>query len=84
MVIPYACHLVQRRCGQLFGGADLDILLGQQGNDLYLGGGGFDLAGFLTAKNPVTSNLRSQYAIGEGTDNIRSTEGLVGSPQTIS
>jgi Ca2+-binding RTX toxin-like protein len=64
----------------LRGGPGFDILLGEAGNDRLDGGGGvFDRASFFFSSAPVTSDLNSGQATGEGTDTMVGVEDLEGS-----
>ena len=65
----------------LYGGSGNDSLFGGPGSDRYDGGGGgSDYVGFIDAPGPVTVDLRSGSASGEGSDTLKYVEGLIGSP----
>jgi Ca2+-binding RTX toxin-like protein len=67
----------------LFGGGAQDILLGNAASDLLDGGSGpFDVASYLFAENGITASLTTNQATGEGTDTLRSIEGLEGSSKS--
>jgi Ca2+-binding RTX toxin-like protein len=57
-----------------------DGLVGGPGNDSIGGGTGEDVVRFLGAKAPVTANLASGTATGEGTDTLVRIEEIVGGP----
>jgi len=63
----------------LAGGSGNDILVGEAASDTYNGGGGIDVVGFLGSPNPVTVDLREQFASGEGSDSVHYIEGVIGS-----
>ncbi len=61
-------------------GDDADnILLGLMGNDAFDGGAGFDWVDFENAPQPVTANLATGTATGEGSDTLTGVEALFGS-----
>lgn len=64
------------------GGAANDTLLGLAGNDLFDGGVGTDSVTFAIATGPVTANLTTLAASGEGNDTfvVGTVENLLGSP----
>ena len=71
-------------CGEegndvLVGGDDGDSLDGGLGDDRLDGGPGLDLAFFRWSTAPVTANLVTNSATGEGTDTFVALEGLSGS-----
>lgn len=68
---------------RLTGGKGTDLLFGIGGNDVLDGAGGFDYAGFLIA--PVTADLTTDVATGEGRDTMKGIEGLLAglSPSTL-
>lgn len=64
----------------LLGGPGLDFLLGEAGNDRLDGGGGiFDRASFFFSPAPVTADLTTGIATGEGNDTMVNVEDLEGS-----
>lgn len=64
----------------LLGGAGLDFLLGEAGNDRMDGGEGiFDRASFFFSPVPVTADLSTGLATGEGNDTMAGIEDLEGS-----
>jgi Ca2+-binding RTX toxin-like protein len=63
----------------LSGGSGIDFLLGRGGNDALNGGDGFDLASFFTAPGPVTADLTTGTATGEGNDTLVGISDLEGS-----
>jgi Ca2+-binding RTX toxin-like protein len=65
---------------RLLGGSGLDFLLGEAGNDRLDGGGGiFDRASFFFSPAPVTADLNTNTAVGEGNDTMANVEDLEGS-----
>lgn len=65
---------------RLRGGAGFDILLGEAGNDRLDGGQGlFDRASFFFSGAPVSADLNTGVATGEGTDSMVGIEDLEGS-----
>jgi Ca2+-binding RTX toxin-like protein len=52
------------------------------GDDLMDGAGGFDLASFFASEAPVTANLATDSATGQGTDSIPNIEDLAGTFQS--
>lgn len=74
---------------ELDAGSGEDLLLGGGGNDSIFGGGGndtsvggkgrFDLAGSPFSRHRISASLATGISRGEGTDRIRSAEGLIGS-----
>lgn len=63
----------------LRGGPGFDILLGEAGNDRLDGGAGvFDRASFFFSGGPVTADLNTNLATGEGTDTMVAIEDLEG------
>lgn len=75
-----------RLCGDqgndtIKGGDGSDVLYGGSENDALDGGsGGSDLALYFGASNPITANLTTGAATGDGTDSLTAIEGLEGSP----
>jgi Ca2+-binding RTX toxin-like protein len=66
----------------LLGGVGFDILLGEAGKDRLDGGQGiFDRASFSFSAAPVTADLNTGIAIGEGSDTMAGIEDLEGSQQ---
>jgi Ca2+-binding RTX toxin-like protein len=64
----------------LLGGVGFDILLGEAGNDRLDGGEGiFDRVSFFFSAAPVTADLNTGIAVGEGSDTIARIEDLEGS-----
>ena len=70
----------------LIGHAGDDTLSGQQGDDIYKGGSGFDTAEYYDQAaadgldiGPMSVNLRTGIATGDGTDSLSSIEGATGS-----
>lgn len=64
----------------LLGASGLDILLGESGNDRVDGGEGlFDRASFFFAPGPVSADLNTGLATGDGTDTLANVEDLEGS-----
>jgi len=64
----------------LLGGIGFDILLGEAGNDRLDGGEGlFDRVSFFFSAAPVTADLNTGIATGEGTDTMAGIEDLEGS-----
>ena len=64
----------------LRGGGGPDLFLGGKGNDAFNGGSGPDLVSFWFAPGPVTVDLGTGEATGEGTDTLVEIEDLEGSP----
>jgi hypothetical protein len=65
---------------KICGGGGTDIIDGGAGNDKLDGGPGiFDIANFSSATGPVGADLAHGIASGEGSDSLRSVEGLAGS-----
>jgi Ca2+-binding RTX toxin-like protein len=62
----------------LTGNAERNLLLGGAGNDRLDGGPSNDAAGFWFASAPVTANLATDTASGEGNDQLLNIEGLLG------
>jgi Ca2+-binding RTX toxin-like protein len=64
----------------LLGGVGFDILLGEAGNDRLDGGEGvFDRVSFFFSGAPVTADLNTNVAVGEGSDTMAGIEDLEGS-----
>ncbi|MEQ8845791.1 MAG: tandem-95 repeat protein [Phycisphaerales bacterium] len=61
------------------GGAGDDTLSGGQGDDLIVGGEGVDTVDYSGASGPVSVNLQTQEASGEGQDEVIGVENIVGS-----
>jgi Ca2+-binding RTX toxin-like protein len=57
-----------------------DTLLGLKGNDVLRGGRGFDTVSFASGKRGVNADLEAGIASGQGQDELRGIEGLVGTP----
>jgi Ca2+-binding RTX toxin-like protein len=64
---------------RLCGDAGNDIIRGGLGNDIFDGGTGLDIGTYLTSPAPVTANLSTNTANGEGSDTFVSVEHLIGS-----
>jgi Ca2+-binding RTX toxin-like protein len=64
----------------LDGGLDGDGFAGGAGDDQVICGDGNDLLVFIEAPGPVTANLVTNTATGEGNDRFESCEGLTGGP----
>jgi Ca2+-binding RTX toxin-like protein len=62
------------------GGDGNDALRGRDGNDTIIGGAGWDNAGYWDAAGPITANLGTGTATGEGTDSLSEIEQVDGSP----
>jgi Ca2+-binding RTX toxin-like protein len=62
------------------GGDGDDALRGRAGDDTLDGGAGWDVAGYWDANAPITANLATGTATGEGTDSLAAIEQLDGSP----
>jgi Ca2+-binding RTX toxin-like protein len=59
---------------------EIDLISGDAGNDMIDGGaGGTDGAVYAFAGGPVTADLNTGHASGEGTDTLSGVEGVVGS-----
>jgi Ca2+-binding RTX toxin-like protein len=76
----------------LIGRGGDDFFSGEQGDDIYKGGPGFDIAEYWDQNHadgviygPMTVNLRTGIATGDGTDTLSSIEGASGSddPDTM-
>ena len=63
----------------LNGGNGSDTLAGGLGDDVLNGGGGTDTATYAAAAGPVTVNLATGTATGEGNDTLNSVENVTGS-----
>lgn len=63
----------------LSGGRGVDVVLGRGGDDTLTGGPGADTASFAGAENPVSVDLGSGRAAGEGRDSLRGFEDVEGS-----
>ena len=63
----------------LSGGALSGALSGDAGNDKLIGGPDKDIASYLSSPSPVTANLDSRTATGEGTDTFVNINGIFGS-----
>jgi Ca2+-binding RTX toxin-like protein len=63
----------------LLGGSGADVLVDGKGDDTYHGGPGPDWLYFTTAPGPVTANLTTGTATGNGTETLTSIERLRGS-----
>jgi len=63
----------------LLGRGGNDTLLGHEGNDSLAGGDGQDRAAYWNAPGPVTADLTSGTATGEGNDTLTDIENLSGS-----
>jgi Ca2+-binding RTX toxin-like protein len=57
-----------------------DVIKGQGGNDTIIGGAGIDSVDFANAAVPVTANLSTGAATGQGTDKLLEVESIDGSP----
>ena len=57
-----------------------DIIKGQGGNDTIIGGAGIDSVDYANATAPITANLGTGLATGQGTDTVREVENINGSP----
>ena len=57
-----------------------DIIRGQGGNDTIIGGAGIDSVEYADAIAPITANLVSGLATGQGSDTLREIENVNGSP----
>ncbi|HYI44323.1 MAG TPA: calcium-binding protein [Actinomycetota bacterium] len=65
---------------RLFGGPANDGFLDGRGNDVIAGQGGVDGVGYYTAQGPLTVDLASGRASGEGSDILLSIENAIGGP----
>lgn len=63
----------------LIGNGEQNEFFGMDGNDLINGMGGFDFARYDLATKRIRADLSQGAAIGQGTDQLVSVEGLVGS-----
>ncbi|MBV9953277.1 MAG: hypothetical protein JO291_15085 [Acidimicrobiia bacterium] len=57
-----------------------DVLLGDSDDDQLTGGPGSDTASYELAYAPITANLATGTATGDGTDTLTTVEGLIGGP----
>jgi Ca2+-binding RTX toxin-like protein len=62
------------------GGDGDDALRGRDGSDSIIGGAGWDKAGYWDAAGPITANLATGTATGEGSDSLSGIEQVDGSP----
>lgn len=65
----------------MFGGSGFDDLQGGAGNDLLDGGADWDVADYVDSAAPVSVDLRSGLATGEGNDTLVGIENVWGSSQ---
>ena len=63
----------------LDGGTGDDTLNGGKGNDQIDGGAGTDTADYSSSSNPITADLTTRSATGDGTDTLNGIENLTGS-----
>ncbi|HET8776669.1 MAG TPA: Ig-like domain-containing protein [Candidatus Limnocylindria bacterium] len=67
-----------RGANALSGSAANDTLVGDAGNDELRGGDGIDTVDYSDARGPVTVNLRTRTATGDGTDFVENVENVIG------
>jgi Ca2+-binding RTX toxin-like protein len=78
---PFADHLIGTEADNFLNGEGGDDLLeGGGGDDTLLGGLGEDTVSFAAAAGPVTANLETHKASGQGEDTLNDDEDLIGSP----
>lgn len=64
----------------LTGSSGVNLFIPLTGNDVVEGGDGVDFVDFEASSAPITANLSTGTATGEGTDTLTHIEGLIGSP----